>query len=84
MKINLSSVFVDDQDRALDFCTRVLGLREEVKRPGFGGGSINCPGYATGPSPSDRFWEACTTSMAGPDELGSPLQPQSGVHPLPS
>jgi catechol 2,3-dioxygenase-like lactoylglutathione lyase family enzyme len=29
MKINLSSVFVDDQDRALDFCTRVLGLREE-------------------------------------------------------
>jgi len=29
MKKNLSSVFVDDQDRALDFCTRVLGLREE-------------------------------------------------------
>ncbi len=29
MKINPSSVFVDDQDRALDFYTRVLGLRQE-------------------------------------------------------
>ena len=33
MKIHLSSVFVDDQDRALDFYTRVLGFVKKTEIP---------------------------------------------------
>ena len=32
MRINLASVLVDDQDKALRFYTDVLGLREEARR----------------------------------------------------
>ena len=33
MRINLSSVFVDDQDRALRFYTEVLGFRKKTEIP---------------------------------------------------
>lgn len=33
MRINLSSVFVDDQERALDFYTRVLGFTKKTEIP---------------------------------------------------
>jgi catechol 2,3-dioxygenase-like lactoylglutathione lyase family enzyme len=33
MRINLTSVLVDDQEKALDFYTRVLGFQERVDMP---------------------------------------------------
>jgi len=33
MKINITSVFVDDQDKALDFYTRVLGFEKKTEIP---------------------------------------------------
>ncbi|HSJ27665.1 MAG TPA: VOC family protein [Acidimicrobiia bacterium] len=33
MKINLASVFVDDQDKALDFYTNVLGFQKKTEIP---------------------------------------------------
>ncbi len=33
MKINLASVFVDDQDKALRFYTEVLGFQKKVEMP---------------------------------------------------
>lgn len=33
MRINLTSIFVDDQDRALDFYTRVLGFLKSRELP---------------------------------------------------
>jgi catechol 2,3-dioxygenase-like lactoylglutathione lyase family enzyme len=33
MRINLTSVLVDDQDRALDFYTRVLGFEKKTEVP---------------------------------------------------
>jgi catechol 2,3-dioxygenase-like lactoylglutathione lyase family enzyme len=33
MRITLTSVLVDDQDRALDFYTRVLGFLKKAERP---------------------------------------------------
>ena len=34
MRIKLTSIMVDDQDKALAFYTDVLGLREEARHPG--------------------------------------------------
>jgi catechol 2,3-dioxygenase-like lactoylglutathione lyase family enzyme len=33
MRINLTSIFVDDQDKALDFYTRVLGFTKKTEIP---------------------------------------------------
>jgi len=33
MRIHLASVFVDDQDKALDFYTRVLGFKKKTEIP---------------------------------------------------
>jgi catechol 2,3-dioxygenase-like lactoylglutathione lyase family enzyme len=40
VKINLVTLFVTDQDRALNFYTEVLRFEARVDRPGVGGGRI--------------------------------------------
>ena len=50
MRIVLTSIFVDDQDRALDFYTRVLGFepRQDVPAGGARWLTVGAPGEAGG------------------------------------
>jgi catechol 2,3-dioxygenase-like lactoylglutathione lyase family enzyme len=81
MKIKLTSVFVDDQAKALEFYTRVLGF---VKKTDFPAGKFRWLTIVSPEEPNGLNWFLSLTRIPRPDHTKNPFSSREFAQPCSS